>query len=97
MTFGVLWGSAVAIGVGFLAGRLLGLLTAKQGTVWEICGLLLGVFIARNWIPHSNSYLVPIAYVYVPLLAGLICAMTLSPKRTPLGLRTGGTTSTFAG
>jgi len=97
MTFGVLWGSAVAICLGFLAGRLLGLLTAKQGTAWEICGLLLGVFIARNWIPHSNSYLVPIVYVYVPLLAGLICAVALASKRGLIGLGTSGTTSTIAG
>lgn len=87
MTFGVLWGSAVAIGVGFLVGRLLGLMLAKQGTVWEIYGLLLSVFISRNWIPHSNSYLVPLAYVYAPLFVGIALFANLQINRALRGAK----------
>jgi hypothetical protein len=97
MTFGVLWGSVVAIFLGFLLGRLVGVLITRQGGAWELAGLLLSIFVSRNWIPHSNSYLVPIAYVYAPLLLGLACVAVLSPRRSLVGMRGGGSASPHAG
>jgi hypothetical protein len=97
MTFGVLWGSVLAIVVGFIIGRLVGLSAMRQGKIWEIAALLLSVFISRNWIPHSNSYLVPFASVYTPLLIGVICVVALAPRRSMVNMRGGGSVSPHVG
>jgi hypothetical protein len=93
MIFGEWWGSVLAIAAGLVVGRLIGFLTMRKEGIWGVAALLLGVFISRHWIPHSNSYLVPFASVYVPLLAGVLCVVVLSPKRAPVNMRCEGSDS----